>query len=57
MQSEKLYNPHSKAYFNCIIFVFRESKTLCDSFSSSRKNHFFLHECEISVFLFHHFIT
>ncbi len=30
MQREKLYNLHSKAYFNCVIFVFKESKTLCD---------------------------
>ncbi len=41
MQREKFYNPHSKAYFNCIIFVFRESKTLCDSFSRWEKIIFF----------------
>ena len=30
MQRENLYNPHSKTYFNCIVFVFKESKTLSD---------------------------
>ena len=57
MQREKLYNLHSKAYFNCIIFVFEESKTLYDSFSRLGKDLFFLHECECSFFLFHLFIT
>jgi hypothetical protein len=27
MQREKLYNLHSKAYFNCAVFVFKENKT------------------------------
>ncbi len=56
MQREKLYNPRSKAYLNCITFVFKESKTLCDSFSRLGKDHFFLYECEISFILFHLFI-
>jgi hypothetical protein len=30
MQRETLYNLHNKSYFNCVIFVFEESKTLCD---------------------------
>ena len=41
MQREKLYNLQSKPYFNCEVFVFRESKTLCDSFSRWEKIIFF----------------
>ncbi len=57
MQREKLYNPHNKAYLNYVISVFKESETLCDKFSRVRNHHFFLHECKISFFLFHFFIT
>ena len=57
MQRKKFFNPHSKAYFTCVIFVFKEGKTLCDSFLRLRKDHVFPHECEISFFLFHLFTT
>ncbi len=33
MQHEKLYNLQTKVYFNCIHFLFKKSKTLCDQFS------------------------
>jgi hypothetical protein len=32
MQREKLYNLQIKVYFNCILFVFKKSKTLSDQF-------------------------
>ncbi len=57
MQREKLYNPHSKPYFNWIMFVFKGNKTLRIQFSRLRNDHLFLHECEISFFLFHLFIV
>jgi len=40
MQREKPYNLQSKAYFNCILFVFKKSKTLCDQFLPLRKKSF-----------------
>ena len=30
MQREKLYNLHREAYSNCVRFVFKKSKTVCD---------------------------
>jgi hypothetical protein len=30
IRREKLYKPNSKAYSNCVIFVFKESRTMCD---------------------------
>src|ERR1700722_11574361 len=59
MQREKFYNPQSKAYFNCILFVFKNSKILCDQFSSLRKNPFFSTRTRNCFFLsssFYHLI-
>src|ERR1700722_13081799 len=59
MQREKLYNPQSKAYFNCILFVFKNSKILCDQFSLLRKNPFFstrTRNCFFLISSFYHLI-
>jgi hypothetical protein len=36
MQHEKLYNLRSKAYFNWLLFVFKQSTILCEHFSKRR---------------------
>jgi hypothetical protein len=36
MQREKLYSLQSKIYFGCALFVFRQSKILCEHFSQRR---------------------
>ncbi len=32
MQREKLYNLYRKTYFNCVLFVSKNRKTVCDQF-------------------------
>ena len=56
MQREKLYNLQSKAYFNCVVFVFKKRKILCEQFLSLQKKSFFLHE-RGTLFLILSFIT
>ncbi len=37
MQREKLYKLQSRAYFNCVLFAFKRSESLCNQFSMLRK--------------------
>ena len=54
MQREKLYNPHSKAYFNCVVSVSKESKTVVTSFRSYETRIFFYTDVkfDFSYFIF-----
>ncbi len=51
MQREKLYNLESKAYLNCVLFVFKQSTILCEHFSKGQNFIDFEHKnynCKIS---------
>ncbi len=59
MQREKLYNTQSKAYFGCVIFVFKKKQNCVRTIFAAVKGSFFLHEGAIPFFLissFYHLI-
>ena len=44
MQRGKFYNLQSKAYFNCILFVFEKKQNSVRPIVTVAKSHFFLHK-------------